>query len=122
MFYFHPNPSQLPVGLLLSGRELPSGWLFFRLAGFLHRRLIPLEPGILVQDGARRIGNLFVISNLLVVRLAGAGFAQVVDPGPPRMDDDHVLVTMLLLPPAVVEGLLFRVFRPLAASLRRVDD
>src|SRR5437879_3397399 len=100
----------------------PRGGFFFRLAGSLHGRLIALESGILVQDGARRIGNVFVIGNLLLVRLAGVGFAQVVDPWPLRMDDDHVLVAMLLLAPAVKKGLFFGAFRPLAPPLGGVDD
>src|SRR5438132_10327753 len=49
----------------------PRGGFFFRLAGLLNCWLIPLEPGVLVQGGPRRIGNLFVIGNLLLVRLAG---------------------------------------------------
>src|SRR5438270_9121864 len=57
----------------------PRGGFFFPLAGFLDRRVIPLESAILVQDGPRRIGNLFGIGNLLVVGLARARRARVVD-------------------------------------------
>src|SRR5260370_2015880 len=35
----------------------PRGGFFFRLAGFLHCRLIALEPGILLQGGLRRGGD-----------------------------------------------------------------
>src|SRR3954468_18054399 len=60
-----------------AGVSCPRGGFFFRLAGLLNRRLISLETGILVQDGPRRIGDLFVIGNLLLVLLAGVCFAQV---------------------------------------------
>src|SRR5256886_14740574 len=95
----------------------PWGGFFFRLAGFLHRRLIALEPGILVQGGPRRVGDPFLIAYLFVMRLAGVRLAEVVNPLPPGVNDDHVLVAMLLLPPAVQKGLFLGVFRPLAAPL-----
>src|SRR5437773_9591956 len=100
----------------------PRGGFFFRLAGFLHRRLIALESGILVQGGPRRIGDPFLIGHLFVVRLAGARSAEVVNPFAPGVDDDHVLVGMLLLAPAVIKGLFFGGFRPLAAPPGAVDD
>src|SRR5262249_27255284 len=100
----------------------PRGGFFFRLAGFLHRWLIALESGILVQGGPRRIGDSFLIGYLFVVRLAGVRSAEVVNPLPPGVDDDHVLVAMLLLAPAVKNGLVFGVFRPLAPPLGGVDD
>src|SRR3954467_1153552 len=50
----------------------PRGGFFFRLAGFLHRRLIALESAVLVQGGCRRIGDPFLIGYPFVVRLAGA--------------------------------------------------
>src|SRR5437764_676523 len=100
----------------------PRGGFFFRPAGFLHRRLIALEAGILVQGGRRRVGDPFLIGYLFLVRLAGVRLAQVVNPLPPGVDDDHVLVAMLLLAPAVEKGLFFRVFRPLTPPLGGVDD
>src|ERR1700730_5798015 len=100
----------------------PRGGFFFRLAGFLHCRLIALEPGILVQGGLRRVGDPFLIGYLFVMRLARVRLAKVVNPLPPGVDDDHVLVAMLLLAPAVKKGLFFRVFRPLAPPLGGVDD
>ena len=100
----------------------PRGGFFFRLASFLHRRLLPLESGVLVQDGIRRIGDPFGIRDLLLVRLAGVCRAQVVNPFPPGVDDDYVLVAVLLLAPALVQGLFFWVFGPLAPSFRGVDD
>src|SRR3954452_23785067 len=56
----------------------PRGGFFFRLVSLLDRRVIPLEAGILVQDGLRWIGNSFGIGDLLVVRLAHACLAQEV--------------------------------------------
>src|SRR6516165_6547112 len=100
----------------------PRGDFFFRLAGFLHRRLIALESAILVQGGPRRVGDLFLIGHLFLMRLARVRFAEVVNPFAPGVDDDHLLVAMLLLAPAVKKGLFFGVFRPLAAPLGGVDD
>src|SRR6266478_4412123 len=100
----------------------PRGGFFFRLASFLDCRLIALESGILVQGGPRRIGDPFLIGYLFLMRLAGVRLAQVVNPLPPGVDDDHVLVAMLLLAPTVKKGLFFRVFRPLAPPLGGVDD
>src|SRR5215472_8331609 len=93
----------------------PRGGFFFRLAGLLHRRLIALESGVLVQGGLRRVGDPLLLGYLFVMCLAGVRWAEVVNPLPPGVDDDHVLVAMLLLAPAVKRGLFFRVFRPLAA-------
>src|SRR5882724_289210 len=69
----------------------PRGGFFFRLAGFLHCRLIALESGILVQGRPRRVGDPFRIGYLFVVHLAGARSAEVVNPLAPGVDDDHVL-------------------------------
>src|SRR5205085_79534 len=85
--------------------SFPPGGFFFRPAGFLHRRLIALEAGILVQGGPRWIGDPFLVGYPLVVHLAGVCSAEVVNPLPPGVDDDHVLVTVLLLAPAVKKGL-----------------
>src|SRR5207244_4009534 len=65
----------------------PRGGFFFRLAGLLHRRLIALEPAVLVQGGVRGIGDPFLIGYLFVVRLAGARSAEVVNPSAPSVDD-----------------------------------
>src|SRR5205085_10330735 len=100
----------------------PRGGFFFRLAGLLHRRLIALESGVLVQGGPRRVGDSFLIGYLFVVRRAGARSAEVVNPFAPSVDDDHVLVAMLLLAPAVQKRLFFRAFRPLTPPLRAVAD
>ena len=100
----------------------PRGGFFFRLAGFLHRWLIALESGILVQGGLWRIGDSFLIGYLFVVRLAGVRSAEVVNPLPSGVDDDHVLVAVLFLAPAVKQGLFFGVFRPLTPPFGGVDD
>src|SRR5262245_2680817 len=102
--------------------SFPRGGFFFRLAGFLHRRLIALESGVLVQGGPWRVGDPFLIGYLFVVRLAGARSAEVVNPSASGVDDDHVLVAMLLLASAVKKGLFFRVFRPRTPPLRGVDE
>src|SRR5947199_4525780 len=58
----------------------PRGGFFFRLAGFLHCWLIALKPRILVQGGLRWVGDLFLIGDLFVVRVAGVCLAEVVIP------------------------------------------
>src|SRR5436309_5861488 len=100
----------------------PRGGFFFRLVSLLDRRVIPLEAGILVQDGLRRIGNGFGIGNLLVVRLAHACLAQEGDAFPRQGHDDDVLVGVRLLLAAGVQGLFSRVFRPLPSAFGAVDD
>src|SRR5213082_2709623 len=54
----------------------PPRGFFFRLASFLDRWLVPLEPRVLVQDRPRRVGDTLLVGDLLVVRLAGIGPAQ----------------------------------------------
>src|SRR3954451_14923692 len=118
----HPNTPQLPVGAFLSRRELPAGWLFFRLARLGHGWLVPLKAAILVQHRAGRIGDILLIGDRLVRYAALVGLAQKVDAAAVGPSDDHVLVAVRFLPPAVVRPLFFRVFRPLAAALGPVDD
>src|SRR5438034_7540571 len=65
----------------------PRGGFFFRLAGFLHRRLIALESGNLVQGGPRRIGDPLLIGQLFFVRFAGARSAEVGNSLAPGCDD-----------------------------------
>src|SRR5438270_11959864 len=68
----------------------PRGGFFFRLAGLLHRRLIALESGILVQGGRRRVGDPFLVGYLFVMRPAGVRLAQGGNPLPPGGADSHV--------------------------------
>src|SRR5262245_65662347 len=58
----------------------PRGGFFFRLAGLLHRRLIALVSGILVQARLRRISDLLGVGDLLIVRIAGVRPPAVVHP------------------------------------------
>src|SRR5437667_12465187 len=60
--------------------SFPRGGFFFRLAGLLHCGLIPLESGILVQGSPRRVTDPFVIGDLFLMRRAGVGWAEVVNP------------------------------------------
>src|SRR3954470_23767878 len=100
----------------------PRGGFFFRLVSFLYRRLISLKSGILVQYRPRWIGDAFLVGDRLVGRLADVGATQEVDRFALDGGDDHVLVAMCLLPATVVQGLFFRVFRPLAPAFRAVND
>src|SRR5437588_1968163 len=100
----------------------PPAGFFFRLAGLRPCRLVPLEAAVLVQDRARRIGDPLPVGDALVRRTASLGATQVIDALAAHFHDDHVLVAVGLLPAAVVRRLFFGVFRPLAPSLRAVDD
>src|SRR5712671_8150244 len=68
----------------------PRGGFFFRLASFLHCRLIALESGILVQGGLRRVGDPLLSGYLFLMGLARVRLAEVVNPLPPGVDEDHV--------------------------------
>src|SRR5260370_4051987 len=98
------------------------GGFFFRLAGLLDRRLIPLKPGILIQGGARWITQMRLVGDALVVGLAGVSPTEEQDAFTTAADHKHVLVGMSLLLAAVVQCLFFGLFWPLPASLRAVDD
>src|SRR5262245_20052299 len=100
----------------------PRGGFFFRLASRLDRRLVPLESGILVEYRLRRVADVFLIRNLLVVGLPGVGPAQEANAFTGDVRDDDVLVAVRFLLAAVVRGLFFRVFRPLPTPFRAIDD
>src|SRR4051794_37386522 len=65
----------------------PRGGFFFPLAGSLSRRLVPLEPRVLVQPRPRRVGDARLVGDPLVVLLAGVGAAQEPDASPPGVGD-----------------------------------
>src|SRR5262245_2991600 len=100
----------------------PPGGFFFRLARLGHGGLVPLEAAVLVQHRAGRIGDVLMIGDRLVRHAALVGLAQEVDAPAVGARDDHVLVAVHFLPPAVVRPLFFRVFRALAAALGPVDN
>src|SRR5207248_11432441 len=104
-----------------SGRS-PPGRFFFRLTGLAYRRLIPLEPRILVQGGPWRVAQACLVRDPLLVGLTGVGPAQEQHPAVRGADDEHVLVRVRLLLATVVQGLFFGFFRPLSPPLRGVDD
>src|SRR5437867_4988027 len=95
--------------------SLPRGF-FFRLARLCHGGLISLEAAILVQHRAWRIDDAFLISDGLVRHPALVGLAQEVDALALGVRDNHVLVTVRFLPPAVVRPLFFRVFREIGRA------
>src|SRR5947209_648438 len=56
----------------------PRGF-FFRLAGLLHRWLIPLKPCVFIQGGAGRVAQVLLVGDPLVVRRAGISSAAKQD-------------------------------------------
>src|SRR5436309_8057661 len=100
----------------------PRGGFFFRPTRLPDRRLIALEPGVLVQGGTRRIAQVFLVGEALVVDRPGTRAAEEEHTGHRGADHEDVLVGVGLLLAAVVPGLFFGVFRPLPASLRAIDD
>ena len=95
---------------------------FFRLAGLLHRRLITLKACVFIQSGPPRITQVCLIGDPLVVSRTGISPAEEQDPLIRSAGQHDVLVRVRLLLAAVVPGLFFRIFRPLPAPLRAVDD
>ena len=95
----------------------PRGGFFFRLAGFLDRWLVPLKSGIFVQYRLRRIGNAFLIGNFFVVRLTDVGPAQEPNTFTLSIHDDHVLVAVGFLLPAVVRRPVFQGFSAFGAAV-----
>jgi hypothetical protein len=72
--------------------------------------------------GPRRIGQVLLIGDPFVVRLARIGLAQEQDLLIGGVGHLYVLVRVRFLLTTVVEGLFLSVFRPLPASLGAVDD
>ena len=83
------------------------GGFFFRLPGLAHRRLVALEARVLVQGGARRVLQVRLVGDPLVVGGAGVGAAEEQHPLGGAADHEHVLVRVRLLLAAVVQGLFF---------------
>src|SRR5436305_756221 len=82
----------------------PRGF-FFRLAGLLHRRLVPLEPRVFIQGGARRVAQVLLVGDPLVVGRSGIGPAQEQDAVVRGIGQYDVLVRVCFLLAAVVFGL-----------------
>jgi len=66
--------------------------------------------------------TFLLVDNLFLVRPANVGSTQEADAFALCLHDDHVLVGVRFLLAAVVRGLFFRVFRPLATPFRGIDD
>src|SRR5438874_5356501 len=99
----------------------PRGF-FFRLAGLLDRRLVPLKTGILVQDRPGWITQVRLVRDALVMGLAGVRPAEELDALTGTAHHEDVLVGVGFLLAAGVQRLFFRLFRPLPTSLGAVDD
>src|SRR5438094_2192469 len=100
----------------------PPAGFFFRLTSLRPCWLVPLEAAVLVHDRARRIGAPLPVGDALVRHTASVAATEVIDALAARLDNDHILVAVDLLPAVVVRRLFFRVFRPLPPPLRAVDD
>src|SRR3954470_14270273 len=100
----------------------PPGGFFFRLAGLADRWLVPLKPRVLVQGGARRVGQTLLVGDPLVIHRPSPRGTEEQHPPAGGVGHEHVLVGVRLLLAAVVPGLFFRAFWPLPAPLRAVDD
>src|SRR3954447_283159 len=99
----------------------PRGF-FFRLAGLLDRRLVPLKTGILVQGGPGWITQVRLVRDPLVMDLAGVRPAEEQDAFTGTAHHQDVLVGVVFLLAAVVQLLFFGLFRPLPTPLGAVDD
>jgi hypothetical protein len=99
----------------------PRGF-FFRLAGLLDRRLVPLKTGILVQDGPGWIMQLRLVRDALVMGLAGIRPTEEQDAFTGTAHHEYVLVGVGFLLAAVVQRLFFGLFRPFPTPLGAVDD
>lgn len=75
-----------------------------------------------MQGNVFRIRNLFCIGDLLVMRFAWVGLAQVRYPFSLGGGNDDVLVAMDFSLAAVVQSLFFSLFRSLTASFRAVNN
>jgi len=71
---------------------------------------------------ATRVDNPFTIHDLLVLRLAHIGLAQVTDAFGFPIRNHDIFIAMRFFATAVVQCLFFRVFRTLAASVRAIND
>src|SRR5512137_20470 len=90
--------------------------------GLLDQRFITLKAGILAKHRLAWIGDLRFIGHLFVMRFASMRWAEITHALRPPGHDDKVFVAMNLLFATVVQGLFFSVFRPLASSLRTIQD
>jgi hypothetical protein len=87
----------------------PRGF-FVRPAGLLDRRLIPLEPCVLVQHDLGWVSRARLLGDPLVMGLAGIGSAEEQYASAGAADHEHVLVGVRLLLAAGVPGLFFGFF------------
>jgi hypothetical protein len=107
---------------VFGGRSVRGHAVFFRLLKVRNLRLVALKTGILIQDGVRRIGDLFMISDFLVMRGSGLGWAQIGHTSGRTLGNDQVFVRMRLFLAAIVQGLFFRALRALATAFRAVKN
>lgn len=85
-------------------------------------RFIALKTGVFSEFAPARIYNLLSIRDLLVMRLAGIGLAQIAHPFGPRVCNHDVLVTVGFLLTTVVKHLFFRVFGALPPPFRSINE
>lgn len=95
----------------------PRGF-FFRLAGLLNRRLVPLETGILVQDGPGWIMQVRLVGDALVMGLAGIRLTEEHDTFTGTADHEYVLIGVGFLLAAVMQPPVSRPFSAVADAAR----
>src|SRR5438045_2002013 len=98
------------------------GGFFFRLTTLRDRRLILLKARILVQGGSRRVTQVRLVGDALVMDVASVGPTEEQDPFTPTAHHQDIFVRVRLLLAAVVQGLFFGLFVPLPTPLGAIDN
>lgn len=95
---------------------------FFRLTQFADLRLVPLKTRVFMQGDMFWVRDILCIGHVLIVRFAGVRLAEIGNAFFLGGRNDHILIRMDFLLTAVKKCLFFRVFWPLAASFRTIND
>ena len=89
---------------------------------FLDRRVIPTEPQVAAQRGGPRVLNVRPIDQGFIMHHAGQSRTQKTYAFALCLDQHDILVGMVFLFSAIVQGLFFTVFRALPTALDAIDD
>lgn len=83
---------------------------FFRLPDPDMVGVVTLKTGILIQDGFRRVPDLFMVSNFLIMRNPGIRLTAIGHAVGLPCGENQVLIRMRFFLATVVQGLVFRFF------------